>query len=155
MPTGRVTLLCGPAAAGTTTLARELEVEGAIVLSYDREAWARGVRDGRPSRALMEAIERGFAERMRAEVARGAHVVVDASLATREVRDTWRERARAEGVEPELVVVRAPLPTLLERVEERTPGPDSVVLARQALVDDVAGFDWPGEEETHRLVETA
>ncbi|WP_306232313.1 AAA family ATPase [Agrococcus beijingensis] len=151
----QVTLLCGPSCAGKSTLARELEAGGALVLSYDREAWARGVRDGRPSRELMEQIDREFLEQLGRVLPTGRRVVLDASLSTRAVRDRWRMRLGAMAVDVELVVVRAPLETLLERAHRREPGPESVVLDDQALADYVEGFEWPGEHEAHRVVETA
>ncbi|SDS43463.1 AAA family ATPase [Agrococcus carbonis] len=150
-----VTLLCGPVCAGKTTYARELEQRGALLLSYDREAWARGVRDGRPSRELMEQIDADLHSRLADGVAADRHVVLDASLSTRKVRDRWRMRCGAMGVTTELVVVRAPLETLQERLHEREPGPDAVVLDDAALAAYVDGFEWPGEDERHRIVETA
>lgn len=150
----QVTLLCGPSCAGKTTLARELEAAGALVLSYDREAWARGVRDGRPSQTLMAQIDADFLELLERVLPTGRPVVLDASLSTRAVRDRWRMRLGAMAVECELVVVRAPLPTLLDRAHGREPGPESVVLDDAALTAYVAGFEWPGEREAHRVVET-
>ncbi|MCR8671830.1 ATP-binding protein [Agrococcus sp. HG114] len=149
-----VTLLCGPVCAGKTTIARELEAAGALVLSYDREAWARGVRDGRPSRELVEQIDADFLHRLERAVLEERDVVLDASLSTRAVRDRWRMRCGAMGLDPELVVVRAPLEALLERLHEREPGPESVVLDDDALREYVAGFEWPGPGERHRVVET-
>jgi predicted kinase len=151
----QVTMLCGPSCAGKSTLARELEAGGALVLSYDREAWARGVRDGRPSRELMEQIDAEFLEQLGRVLPTGRHVVLDASLSTRAVRDRWRMRLGAMAVDFELVVVRAPLGTLLERSHGREPGPEAVVLDDQELADRVEGFEWPGEHEAHRVVETA
>ena len=150
-----VTLLCGPACAGKSTLARELEARGALVLSYDREAWARGVHDGQPSRELMAQIDVDLHERLADAVAAGRHVVLDASLSTRHVRDRWRMRCGAMGATTELVVVRAPLETLTQRLHEREPGPESVVLDDDALRAYVDGFEWPGDDERHRTIETA
>lgn len=150
-----VTLLCGPACAGKSTLARELESRGALVLSYDREAWARGVHDGRPSPELMAQIDVDLHERLAEAVAAGRHVVLDASLSTRSVRDRWRMRCGAMGATTELVVVRAPLETLTQRLHEREPGPESVVLDDDALREYVEGFEWPGDDERHRTIETA
>jgi hypothetical protein len=149
-----VTLLCGPACAGKSTLARELEAGGAVVLSFDREAWARGVHDGAFTEELMASIDTDLHARMVAAVAAGERVVLDASLSTRAVRDEWRMRCAAVGATHELVVVRAPLTTLTERLRERVPGPDSVVLEQAALERFVAGFEWPGDDEPHRELRT-
>lgn len=150
----QVTLLCGPAGAGKTTLARELEAAGALVLSYDREAWARGSHDGRPSQELMHQIDVDLHGRLADAVAADRPVVLDASLSTRDVRDRWRMRCGAMGLQPELVVVRAPLETLLARVSQREPGPESVLLDVDVLTAYVAGFEWPGAYEAHRVVDT-
>lgn len=151
----QVTLLCGPAGAGKTTLARGLEAAGAVVLSFDREARARGVRDGGPSLALVEAIDADLHARLRDAVAAGERVVVDASMAARWVRDAWRARCDDLGASHELVVVSAPLAVLRERVRARTPGPDAVVLDDAALAAYVEGFAWPGADEPHTLRTTA
>lgn len=150
----RVTLLCGPACAGKSTLARELEAAGALVLSYDREAWARGVRDGKPTAQLMREIDADFHRQVADAVAADRHVVLDASLSTRAVRDRWRMRCGAMGASVELVVVRAPLETLARRLHEREPGPESVVLDDDELRAFVEGFEWPGEHEAHRTIDT-
>lgn len=150
----RVTLLCGPAGAGKSTLAHELEASGALVLSYDREAWARGVRDGRPSQQLMHEIDDDFHRQVAEAVAADRHVVLDASLSTRAVRDRWRMRCGAMGAPVELVVVRASLETLTLRLHDREPGPESVVLDDDALREFVEGFEWPGEHEAHRTIDT-
>ncbi|WP_347754144.1 ATP-binding protein [Agrococcus sp. ProA11] len=150
----RVTLLCGPAGAGKTTLARELEEAGALLLSYDREAWARGVRDGRPSAELMHEIDVELHERLADAIRADRSVVLDASLSTRAVRDRWRMRCGAMDVPIDLVVVRAPLEVLRVRMQGREPGPDSVVLDDDALTAYVDRFEWPGEHEEHRMVQT-
>lgn len=150
----RVTLLCGPAGAGKTTLACELEAAGAILLSYDREAWARGVRDGKPSQQLMHEIDADLHARLADAIGADRSVVLDASLATRAVRDRWRMRCGAMDVPVDLVVVRAPLDVLRERMRAREPGPDSVVLDDVAIAASIEGFEWPGEHEAHRTVDT-
>lgn len=37
--------MCGPAGSGKSTVARRLEAGGMTRLSYDQEAWNRGLRD--------------------------------------------------------------------------------------------------------------
>ncbi|WP_405217176.1 AAA family ATPase [Agrococcus sp. Ld7] len=151
----RVTLLCGPAGAGKTTLARELEAAGALLLSYDREAWARGVQGGTPPRELVQEIDAELHERLADAIGADRSVVLDATLATRAVRDRWRMRCGAMDVPIDLVVVRAPSDVLRERMRARQPGPDSVVLDDDTLAASVEAFEWPGEHEAHRTIDTA
>ena len=151
----QVTLLCGPAGAGKTTIARELEAGGALVLSFDREAWARGVHDGAFTPELMAAIDADLHARLVRAVEAGERVVVDGSLSARWVRDAWRERCDAIGAGHELVVVRASMASLASRVAGREAGPESVLLEQDALAAFVAGFDSPGDDEPHREDRTA
>jgi predicted kinase len=150
----QVTLLCGPAGAGKTTIARELEASGALVLSFDREAWARGVHDGAFTPDLMAAIDADLPARLVRAVEAGERVVVDGSLSARWVRDAWRDRCEALGVEHELVVVRASQMSLAARVAGREPGPESVRIEADDLAAFVAAFDWPGDDEPHREIRT-
>lgn len=82
-------------------------------------------------------------------------MVVDLSLAAREVRDQWREVATELGATASLVVVTAPFEVLWQRVQSREGDhANSVRLTRQQLRDYVDGFEWPGAEEPHHVINT-
>jgi len=53
----RVIFMCGPAGAGKTTYARELERAGMIRLSFDAEMWQRGISAAHPPAADREQVE--------------------------------------------------------------------------------------------------
>ena len=40
---GRVIFMCGPAGSGKSTVARQYEQQGMTRLSFDQEAWSRGI----------------------------------------------------------------------------------------------------------------
>jgi shikimate kinase len=40
---GRVIFMCGPAGSGKSTVARRYEQQGMARLSFDQEAWSRGI----------------------------------------------------------------------------------------------------------------
>lgn len=150
------TLLCGPACAGKTTIARRLETDGAVRLSMDAAAWADGWRGTWPPRERMIELDLALRAELARAVASARDVVVDLSLSTREVRETWRTIARDAGADPRLVVVTAAVPTLQARMRARhdVEGPDAFRMSPEDLVAYVEGFDWPGADEPHELIDT-
>lgn len=152
-----VTLLCGPAGAGKTTLARRLEDDGAVRLSMDAATWADGWRGAPAPRERLVALHDGLKDKLVETVGAGRDVVVDFSLSTRGIRDEWRELAVGAGARVRLVVLRAPLPVLLERVARRgaEPGPDALPFTPDELTAYVTSFGWPGDDEPHELIDTS
>ena len=150
-----VTLLCGPAGTGKTTYALEMVAAGAVRLSMDEAVWADGWGEQQPPAARLVELHDALQDDLRRAVGEGRDVVVDLSLAGREVRDEWRVVSAQVGASAELVVVTAPFDVLWQRVQGR-PGDhaNSVRLTREQLRDYVDGFDWPGVEEPHRVITT-
>ena len=150
-----VTLLCGPAGAGKTTCANGLVAAGAHRLSMDEAVWADGWREEQPPLTRLVELHDTLKDELRRVVREGRDVVVDLSLAARDVRDEWREVAAQAGAQTELVVLTAPLEVLWQRVQRRAGGhANSVRLTRQQLHDYVDGFEWPGEDEPHHVIST-
>lgn len=150
-----VTLLCGPAGAGKTTYASELVAAGAHRVSMDEAVWADGWGEQQPPSARVVELHDELKNALRRGVGEGHDVVVDLSLASRDVREEWRALAERVGARTALVVLTAPFDVLWRRVEQR--GGDhanSVRLTRPQLRDYVDGFEWPGPEEPHRLITT-
>lgn len=152
----RMTMLCGPAAAGKTTIAMRIESRGALRLSMDEAMWAAGHRDGTAPQTQIERLYAGLLDAARAALGRSQDVVVDLSMAARWVRDEWRGIAEEAGATVELVVVTAPIAVLWRRIEARRGREDAnaVVLDRATLERYVDGFEWPGDDEPHRVVDT-
>jgi predicted kinase len=151
-----VTLLCGPAGAGKTTYALELVAKGAHRLSMDEAVWADGWGEQQPPVERLVELHDQLKDDLRRAVGEGRDVVVDLSLAARDVRDEWREVAARAGAKTSLVVLTAPFEVLWHRVQRREGDhANSVRLNREQLRDYVDGFDWPGAEEPHRTIRSA
>jgi predicted kinase len=110
-------VLCGLAGSGKTTLAKELEAEGAVRLCPDEWLMALGfdIYDA-TARERVEALQWELAQEL---VLQGVTVVDECGVWQRWERDLRREWARAHGVPVELRFLDAPVDVLTARVAER------------------------------------
>lgn len=69
-----------PAGSGKSTVARRLEAEGMVRLSFDQEAWRRGIRTMPLPSDVHEEIEQELRARLIALVAADQDVVLDFSF---------------------------------------------------------------------------
>jgi predicted kinase len=116
---GRVIFMCGPAGSGKSTVARQYERQGMTRLSFDQEAWARGIRAMPLPQDVHRDIERVLRARLADLVRAGADVVLDFSFWSRRTRDEYRELLRTLGVEPETVYLATDRATVLRRIAAR------------------------------------
>lgn len=116
---GRVIFMCGPAGSGKSTVARRYERQGMIRLSFDQEAWSRGVTAMPLAQDVRRDIENALRQRLAALVRAGADVVLDFSFWSRRMRDEYREFLRPLGVVPETVYLATDRATVLQRVADR------------------------------------
>lgn len=79
--------MCGPAGAGTSTVARRLEAEGMTRRSFDREAWRRGIRSMPLRPELQQEIEQELRAQLFNLVSDGVDVVLDFSFWSRRCPD--------------------------------------------------------------------
>ena len=150
-------LLCGVAGAGKTTYARTLESDGYVRVSYDEELWALGCGSTDASPDALAEADRRVRKRVRASIASGTPVVLDASLSTRAIRDDLRTFVCAAGGVPSLVVLDAPLELLATRVSSRKDRADANAqyFEEDALRRYHASFEFPGPDEPHTRIVTA
>jgi predicted kinase len=126
--------MCGPAGSGKSTVARQYEQQGMTRLSFDQEAWSRGVTTMPLPRDVHREIERVLRGRLTDLVRAGADVVLDFSFWSRAMRDEYRELLRPFGVVPETVYLATDRATVLRRIGARAArdGDDFKVAAELA-----------------------
>jgi predicted kinase len=116
---GRVIFMCGPAGSGKSTVARQYEQQGMTRLSFDQEAWSRGITTMPLEPQVQRDIEQALRTRLAELVRAGADVVLDFSFWSRHMRDEYRELLRPLGVVPETVYLATDRATALQRVGAR------------------------------------
>lgn len=68
--------MCGPAGSGKSTVARQLEAQGMVRLSFDQEAWRRGIKTMPLPADVHQEIEQELRARLVELVAAGTDVVL-------------------------------------------------------------------------------
>jgi predicted kinase len=116
---GRVIFMCGPAGSGKSTVARQLEQQGMTRLSFDQEAWSRGITTMPLPDDVRRDIEQALRARLAELVRAGSDVVLDFSFWSRHMRDEYREFLRPFGVVPETTYLATDRATALRRIAAR------------------------------------
>jgi predicted kinase len=115
----RVIFMCGPAGSGKSTVARQYERQGMVRLSFDQEAWSRGITAMPLPEDVRGEIERELRARLADLVRAGSDVVLDFSFWSRRMRDEYRDYLAPLGVVPETVYLAADRRTVLQRMSDR------------------------------------
>jgi predicted kinase len=144
----RVIFMCGPAGSGKSTVARQYERQGMTRLSFDQEAWSRGIT----TMPLPEDVRRDIEATLRARlddlVQAGSDVVLDFSFWSRRMRDDYRDLLRPLGVVPETVYLATDRATVLQRISDRAAGHgDDFQLAAELAAAYFDHFEPPTQAE--------
>lgn len=111
--------MCGPAGSGKSTVARQYERQGMVRLSFDQEAWSRGITAMPLPQDVHRDIEQVLRARLADLVRAGSDVVLDFSFWSRDMRDSYREFLKPFGVVPETVYLATDRATVLRRIGAR------------------------------------
>lgn len=115
----RVIFMCGPAGSGKSTVARQLEADGITRLSFDQEAWNRGLRVMPLPDDARADIDAHLRRRLIHLLEQGCDVVLDFSFWSRAMRDDWRGLVAPFGTAPETIYMATDRQTCLDRVRTR------------------------------------
>jgi predicted kinase len=146
----RVIFMCGPAGSGKSTVAREYEQQGMVRLSFDQEAWSRGITTMPLSEQVRHDIEEVLRAKLIQLVRQGADVVLDFSFWSRRMRDEYRELLRRWDIIPETVYLATDRATLLLLLRLRARAEqhgDDFQLSDELAADYVDHFEIPTAEE--------
>ena len=140
--------MCGPAGSGKSTYARRLEQQGMVRLSFDGEAWERGIHSMPLPPVVQEQIEADLRDRLLALVAEGADVVLDFSFWSRRMREDYRRLLAPAGVVPETIYLATDRETVLVRVRaRRLSHPDDYRLDEELAARYFDHFEAPAPDE--------
>jgi predicted kinase len=89
-------------------------------LSFDQEAWSRGISAMPLPQDVHRDIEHVLRARLVDLVRAGSDVVLDFSFWSRSMRDEYRDLLGPFGVVPETVYVATDRATVLQRIDART-----------------------------------
>jgi predicted kinase len=140
--------MSGPAGSGKSTYARRLEAEGFVRLSFDTEAWGRGILEQPLSPVVHDQIEADLRTHLLLLVKQGCDVVLDFAFWSRRTRDEYRRLLVPLGVVPETVYLATPREIVLARIRERMNShPDDVMLSESLAARYFDHFEPPTAEE--------
>lgn len=117
-------------------------------LSFDQEAWSRGIT----TMPLPPGVHRDIEDVLRARlvelVRAGADVVVDFSFWSRAMREEYRGLLHPLGVVPETVYLATDRATVLQRIAARTAGDgDDFAISTELAAFYFDHFEPPTAEE--------
>jgi hypothetical protein len=119
-----------------------------VRLSFDQEAWSRGITTMPLPADVHNDIERVLRARLADLVRAGSDVVLDFSFWSRRMRDEYREFLRPFGVVPETVYLATDRATVLQRIADRAArGGDDFKLSTELAAFYFDHFEVPTAAE--------
>jgi len=144
----RVIFMCGPAGAGKSTVAKQLEQQGMARLSFDEESFRRGVRTHPLTQETYAEIEQALLTRLLGLVRQKQAVVLDYSFWSRAMRDRYKALLAPLGIVPEIIYVMTPKAVVLQRLQRRTgAAPHEIKLSAENAARYYEQFEAPTADE--------
>lgn len=117
-------------------------------LSYDQEAWNRGLRDMPLSDEAHEQISADLRQRLIQLLERGQNVVLDFSFWSRSMREEWRRLVAEYGVVAETIYMATDKQTCLNRLRARARAhEDDFIITRSIATEYFDHFEPPSDDE--------
>jgi predicted kinase len=117
-------------------------------LSFDQEAWSRGITAMPLPEDVRSEIEHVLRARLADLVRAGSDVVLDFSFWSRRTRDEYRTFLRPFGVVPETVYLATDRATVLQRISARgARGGDDYKLSTELAAFYFDHFEVPTPDE--------
>ena len=137
--------MCGPAGSGKSTVARRLEGEGMVRLSFDEAAWQLGLRTMPVEADVHHEIEAALRGRLIDLVSSGADVVLDFSFWSLRMREDYRRLLLLPlGIVPETIYMATPRGVALARIRTRTVShSDDFMLSEELAAEYFDRFEVP------------
>lgn len=117
-------------------------------LSFDQEAWDRGIRHMPLSEDAHRDVENHLRHRLLDLIGEGRDVVLDFSFWSRAMRDDWRRLVEPHRIVPETIYIATDRATCLERVAARACAHgDDFALAAATAAAYFDNFEPPTPDE--------
>ena len=104
----KVILMCGPAGAGKSTLAKKFESTGMTILSYDEESFKRGLKEHPLPQEVLEDIKTYLDEKLISLIMQNIDIVLDYSFWSREMRNEYISLLKKYDIEPKIYYIKTP-----------------------------------------------
>lgn len=115
----KVYLMCGPAGAGKSTLAKKFESVGMTILSFDEESYRRGYKVHPLPVEIWKDIKILLDEKLISLIKQNIDIVLDYSFWSREMRSEYIALLKKYNIEPKIYYIQTPKEVVLERIRKR------------------------------------
>lgn len=149
----KVILMCGPAGAGKSTLAKKFESTGMTILSYDEESFKRGLNEHPLPQDVLEDIKTYLDEKLISLIKQNIDIVLDYSFWSREMRNEYISLLKKYDIEPKIYYIKTPKEVVMERIRKRNGNhQNDIILTEQKASTYYDHFQPPTDEEGEVIV---
>lgn len=149
----RVFLMCGPAGAGKSTLAKKFERNGMISLSYDAESFKKGLTVHPLPKEIEQKIKVYLDNKLISLIEQNVDVVLDYSFWSQDNRREYINLLKQFGIEPLIFYIETPKEIIVERLRQRAgKHPNDIILSEETASQYYDQFQKPSLEEAEIIV---
>lgn len=149
----KVFMMCGPAGAGKSTLAKKFERQGMVSLSYDAESFKRGLTVHPLPKEIEQEIKVILDGQLITLIKQNKDVVLDYSFWSLENRREYISLLKTFGIKPLIFYIETPKEIVMERLSQRAgKHPNDIVLSIETASQYYEQFQKPSREEAEIIV---